>query len=553
MGVRRAIRGLVVLALALGYAAPAARASLGVPTGGPAIPYTSLSAFEAAAGGNFRHSDWDTLAVDGSDPGSTAIEAGHVATVARDRLEPWGIELGPQIAVSNDGFHSANSQVSFTPFSPPNVWAPFNSNTAELDVVAPAPTGSSPAPEQTRGVGVELLHVTSPGTSIEYLNGQIPLLTQSVPSGDTFAGALFPDSVVTRVLVTMGTAPIFSFDGSHATPTASATDFVAGDDVALAEPAPARAAVAGTAGVPVTAALDTFTESNPSATPQARIDWGDGTTTTGTIGPGSAGTFVVGGDHAYATAGTYTAQVTVDDGAGPEQSTQTTIQVEPRDTTTSLACSPGAVAVSAVTTCTVIVSDADAGARTAPSGVVTFSSPSAGAAFPGAGSCILGSSTTPGSSLCLVQFEPAQLPPFQARIVAAYEGDGTHAGSTVTGTVGVHPQRCTLQALAHRLRPAGLGVLVTCDAHSGVRISGRAVVARRGRARAFQLEFGSVGASVTAGRPTVLIIKPAPGVLPALRRALRRHQHITLKLTLTASSHATTKTTTTRVSALRLY
>jgi hypothetical protein len=58
--------------------------------------------------------------------------------------------------------------------------------------------------------------------------------------------------------------------------------------------------------------------------------------------------------------------------------------------------------------------------------------------------------------------------------------------------------------------------------------------------------------SVTAGRPTVLVVKPSPGVLPALRAALHRHQRISLKLTLTASSHSTTRTTTTRASALRL-
>ena len=78
-----------------------------------------------------------------------------------------------------------------------------------------------------------------------------------------------------------------------------------------------------------------------------------------------------------------------------------------------------------------------------------------------------------------------------------------------------------------------------------------ALVGRKGRLKAFRLQFGTLRSSVTAGRPTVLSIKPAAGVLPALRAALRRHQHVSLKLTLTASSHATTRTTTTRVSALR--
>ena len=102
------------------------------------------------------------------------------------------------------------------------------------------------------------------------------------------------------------------------------------------------------------------------------------------------------------------------------------------------------------------------------------------------------------------------------------------------------------------MRSHGIGVLVTCDARANVRIGAQAKVARKGRLRAFQLPFGMLRTSVTAGRPTVLLVKPGSGVLPTLRAALRRHQRISLKLTLTASSHATTKTTTTRVSALRL-
>jgi hypothetical protein len=95
-------------------------------------------------------------------------------------------------------------------------------------------------------------------------------------------------------------------------------------------------------------------------------------------------------------------------------------------------------------------------------------------------------------------------------------------------------------------------VLVTCDARSGVQIGVKAVVARRGRLRGFQLQFGTLRTSVTAARPTVLVVKPARGILPALRAAIRRHQHVTLRVTLTASSHATTTRTTTRVSALRI-
>ena len=326
----------------------------------------------------------------------------------------------------------------------------------------------------------------------------------------------------------------------------------------MAEPAPARGAAAATAGVPVTAVLDTFTESNADASPTALIDWGDGARTAGTITPGPGGTFLVAGDHAYAHTGSFLADVTVDDSSapaptgGPEQTREIEIEVAPRTTTTAVTCSPTAVAVSASATCTATVSDVAGGVATAPGGLVSFASPTSGAAFTQNGACQLGPTAIPGVSSCAVLLTPGQLPPTQARITAAYAGDGDHMASISTTAIGVHAQRCTLKALTRRLRSGGLGVLVTCDARSGVRITARAMVARKGRLRAFRLEFGTLSGTVTAGRPTVLVIKPAAGVLPALRAAAHRHQRISLKLTLTASSHATTRTTTTRVPALRL-
>ena len=368
----RAIWGLLAVLAALGVCAPAAQATLSVPMGGSPATFrgsgasaaTALASFEAAIGGRdngttageqsngFRHLTWDTLAVDGSDPTSRTIESGHVVGLGDGRLEPWGIDQGPSIAVANDGFASANPSTTFTPFTQPNVWAPYNTNTAELDVVAPAAAGSVPVPAQTRGLGVVLLNVTTSDTTVQYYNGDI-LLGQVVPlmngGGPSFAGLLFPNAVVTRVVITLGTAQIFDFDGGTVSPTTPGPDFVAGDDVALAEPTPARGAVAASAGVPVTSALDTFTETNPNATITAVIDWGDGTRTPGTITPGSDGTFVVTGNHAYLQTGSYTAQVTVDDFGGPEQTKQTDIVVGSRGTTTAMTCSPSPVTVSAGT------------------------------------------------------------------------------------------------------------------------------------------------------------------------------------------------------------
>jgi PKD domain len=560
---------VVALACACGALAPAAYASLGVPTGGsPSMitgsgtsTATAMAAFEAAAGGTdngmtageqsggYRHATWDQIALNGSDSGSTTIASG-VITPARSRLQSWGLQLGPDIAVSDNGFQSVSS-TPFTPFSAPNIWGPFNSDTAEFDVVAPAAPGATPQPAQTRGLGIVFLN-PSASTQIAYYNGSILLGSVAAPTGPTtsFAGVLFPDAVVTRVVVTLGSAEIFAWNGTTP-PTSGGAGSVAGDDIVLAEPGPKLQA---TAGVPISPVLDTVTESNASAHVSATIDWGDGTQTTGTIAPASGGSLGVSGSHAYALAGTYNAKVTVDDSDGTEQTSRTVIQVAARASTTSVTCTPSPVAVTASATCIATVADAGAGGPVTPTGTVELTSPTAGASFAADSGCMLGPTGTPGVAICEVQFTPTQLPPAQARIEGFYPGDDAHAASSGSAIIGVRAQRCTLKALSAKLKghPPVFGMIVTCDARTNVTIAVKATGARQGRFKAFTLAFGSIKAAVTAGRPTVLTLRPSAGVLSALRTAGRRHQRVSLKLTLTATSHATRTTTTTRVAAFRI-
>lgn len=556
-----------------GVAAPTAHASLSVPstmftgsTSSASSASAALAAFEASAGGadngttpgeqgaGFRHLNWDGIALDGSDPGSTVISAGHVVALARSRAQPWGLELGPAVAVANDGFASVNSHAGFAPFSAPDEWAPFNSNTSTLQVVAPAGQPGAPVPALTRGLGMAFVNVKNAGTTIQYYSGDVPLLAQplQVPTGDTaFAGVLFRDPVVSRVVVTLGTATLFDFGASGPVGT-DPTTLAAADDVALAEPGAGQPTISATAGAPIATTLATFDSSDAAGDIRAAIDWGDGTRSSAAIVAASGGGFSVTGTHAYAQPGTYTATVTVDDFAGSELVTQALVQVAPRPTVTNLACSPSSVAVSAGTTCTATVADGAGAGASAPTGLVSFSSTTPGAAFAQDSGCLLGPTASPGVSSCAVAFTPGLLPPVVAHVAAAYPGDGAHGASNGAAAVAVHAQRCSLRALTRRLRAQGLGVLVTCDARTGVQLSVQARVGRKGRFRAFEIRFGTLRSSVTAARPTVLVVKPAAGVLPALRAAVHRHQHVSLKLTLTASSHATTRTTTTRVSALRL-
>ena len=262
---------------------------------------------------------------------------------------------------------------------------------------------------------------------------------------------------------------------------------------------------------------------------------------------------MVTGGHAYAEAGSYAARVTVNDFAGSQLATAASAEIALRSTATSLTCSPSSVAVTATTTCTATVSDFGGVGTSTPTGLLSFSSTTTGAGFGQDGGCLLAPTAITGVAACAVQFTPGQRLSNLAHLAVTYAGDGAHAASDAAGTVGIRPQRCTLSVLTRRrLRPQGIGVLVTCDARSGVQIKAKAVVARLGRLGAFQLEFGTVRASVGAARPTVLVVKPARGVLVPLRAALRRHQHISLRLTLTASSQSVSKQTTTRVSAFRV-
>jgi hypothetical protein len=581
----RALATLIVLVAGLGASATVAEASITVPAGTPATftgagasAASALASFEGAAGGadngtatgeqgsGFRHITWDGIALDGSDPGSTVIKSGHVVALAPGRLQPWGVELGAQVAVAGDGFQSVNAGVAgrFTPFSAPDIWAPFNSDTTGLQIVAPGPSAGTPSPALTRGLGIVFLNVRSASTTeIQYYNDDALLGSVFAPVGSTsFAGLLFGGAVVTRVVVTLGNAEIFSFDGSTVTPGSAdsgATNLVAADDVVLAEPGPARPAVGATAGVPVTPVLDTFSDTDPSTTPAsyaATIDWGDGIESPGQVASGPGGTFVVTGSHTYPAAGSYTAEVTVDDfaAAESEQTSDTVIQVAARPSTTTVACSPSPVAVTADTTCTAIVADAGPGGAVVPTGRVTFSSPTPGATFDADGGCVLGPIANPGESACQVDLIPGEFPPGQARVLAAYGGDGAHIASAGTAIIGVRAERCTMRALARKLlrHPPGFAVIVNCDARANVVITAKAVAARRGKHKQVRFAFGTLRVAVSPGRPTVLVIKPSAAAKATLKGVKQHHQRITLKLTLTASSHASRTTTTTQVSSVRV-
>jgi hypothetical protein len=109
----------------------------------------------------------------------------------------------------------------------------------------------------------------------------------------------------TRVTVSED-APGTASAGGSATATVAEGDRLSGGAVAFA-PVPGG----------LSTATATFTDSNKAATPSGftgAINWGDGTTTPGTVS-GGAGTFTVSGSHAYSAGGAFPVAVTLAEAA----------------------------------------------------------------------------------------------------------------------------------------------------------------------------------------------------------------------------------------------
>jgi hypothetical protein len=86
-----------------------------------------------------------------------------------------------------------------------------------------------------------------------------------------------------------------------------------------------------TAGHGFAAQIAQFSDADPAGTADdytATVSWGDGTTSTGTIVPAGSG-LGVSATHSYATAGSYTAEVRIDDLGGAGVTATVDVQVEP--------------------------------------------------------------------------------------------------------------------------------------------------------------------------------------------------------------------------------
>jgi trimeric autotransporter adhesin len=108
----------------------------------------------------------------------------------------------------------------------------------------------------------------------------------------------------------------------------------------------------------------------------------------------------------------------------------------PGTTTTSMGCSPGAIAVSEPTTCRATVTDMTA-SPTTPTGTVSFSSDTGAGAFSNSGLCSLSPTAATGQAACQVTYTPGQVGSGRHTITARYGGDSTHLTSSASDTVTV--------------------------------------------------------------------------------------------------------------------
>jgi hypothetical protein len=477
-------------------------AGLSLPAGSPTVisgagssATGAMQSFEAAIGGvdngaatgeqngGYRHITWDDIALNGSDSGSATITPGHVISVAPTREQTRGIELSRGVAVANDGFTSVNPSVGgqFPAQSSPNVFAPFNNTRITMQVVAPAEQSTVTSSAATRGFGMMFLDVQRPTATIEYFSGSTLLYTATAPVGGagqpSFVGVLFPSPAVTQVVIDMGSAAIFSFDGTTVTsgPSAGVANLVAADDLVLAEPASVTTTLQGIAGVPVSGVLSSFSDMDPNGTVgdySAVTAWGDGSQSAASISSMS-GLLSVTGTHTYTRQGTFQVTTTVTDFGGATQVNHVTVEIGPRSSTTSVSCSPSPVAVTNATTCTATVADVGGGVQVTPTGQVGFSSPTGGVSFSSDAGCFLHATQSPGQSQCSVTVTPGHFPPATARTVANYGGDQAHTASQGQGTVAVLPQACSVKLGAKRLgrHAKRLPVVVSCDMPAVVQIT----------------------------------------------------------------------------------
>ena len=319
----------------------------------------AMLAFQAAIGGannggnpppqanGFRTINWDGVGLTATDGAFTnqVIVPNHVVGIPINRFQARGVQFEEIYAVADDGFTSVNPGVAgqFPAFSPTKTFAMFNDNTIDFSFVLPSSPTSTPVQAVTRGFGAIFLDVETPNTtSIEYFSNGTSLGKFFVPVGGSgqpeFLGELFLNTAITNVHIELGTATLFSFDGTTVAPgpadnPGAGTDLAVTDDFVYAEPTvlPTGITINAISGAPFTARVASFTDADPAgqlSDYSSLINWGDGSFSAGTITPNGFGGFDVTGTHTYnSVPHTFTVFASVSDTGGSRTSGQSTVIV----------------------------------------------------------------------------------------------------------------------------------------------------------------------------------------------------------------------------------
>lgn len=157
-------------------------------------------------------------------------------------------------------------------------------------------------------------------TSIDWGDGSAP--TPGTVSGGPGSFTVSGQHTYTDEGTFTTTVTVTEIGPGGATASGSATAAVAEADVLQGTPA----TFAAQQGVPFTGAVATFTDTDAANVPgdfTATIQWGDGTTSAGTVA-GGGGTFTVSGTHTYASSGPFSVTVALaDDPPGTAQASVT--------------------------------------------------------------------------------------------------------------------------------------------------------------------------------------------------------------------------------------
>jgi hypothetical protein len=266
-----------------------------------------------------------------TDPGTDGTAADYSATVTWDD--------------GNGQSHSSTGTVQLVSGTTFAVYADNSVAYAEEGTYAVTVSISDKGGSQT-SVGSEVMvadaALAASGASISGTEGTpfsgiVATFTDADPNGvlaEYTATIKWGDGESSTGAITNGSSGGFVVSGSHTyleegnyavsvvIADAGGASTTIADSAALADAALTAASatsISGTEGTAFSGVLATFTDADPNGTLgdyTATIDWGDGQTSTATIGVGTSGGFVVSGSHTYSEEGNFTASVVIADAGG---------------------------------------------------------------------------------------------------------------------------------------------------------------------------------------------------------------------------------------------